>query len=293
MENLENTRSYQASEDPRLIEQEFLKKIISDYLAYGSVDKVFEANGYELPISYPGFHHLLNRWGIVKAAGPNTKWSEVLAFFNRMVIEKLPLESLYRKMPPSFSTSVSTLHRVLRHVKSGLVRRAGTALVICPEGRDDVFLVGSDVAVPRLEYGKAYGAVTPPMGFSKRGEDARVRILRLLQQEVYAHDAVERRMPEIKLEEASKLASVDVCDTRVDVYRLELPVQLCGLDRFSSRKLTNFQFVGLADLEELEGRSMLRAGVLEFAREMKSLEMNRLDAPVVSRLNQELLALQL
>ena len=57
-------------------EDSFYKNIIRLYLTYGSVDEVFKKTRYDLPISYPGMHHLIRRWGIVKSVGPNSKLSE-------------------------------------------------------------------------------------------------------------------------------------------------------------------------------------------------------------------------
>jgi len=68
----------QEQSTPKEKEDAFNRFIISEYLKYGSVDEVFRRNDYNLPISYPGVQRLLDKWGIVKAAGPNTLLTEAL-----------------------------------------------------------------------------------------------------------------------------------------------------------------------------------------------------------------------
>src|SRR3972149_4019713 len=102
---------------PEKREAEFNRFIVSEYLRYGSVDEVFKHNDYKLPISYPGVQRLLDKWGIVKAAGPNTRLSGPPAFLSQLSNEKVPLETLYRNMPPSFKTSMGRLHRILTTVR--------------------------------------------------------------------------------------------------------------------------------------------------------------------------------
>ena len=72
-------------------ENDFYKNIIRLYLKYGSVDEVFRVTNYDLPISYPGMHHLIKRWGIIKSAGPNSKLSETLTFLTLLSDNQIPL----------------------------------------------------------------------------------------------------------------------------------------------------------------------------------------------------------
>ena len=138
-------------------EREFIVGLITDYLRYGSVDKVFKVHNYNLPISYPSFQRLIDRWGIVKAAGPNSVLSEALGFLVLLSDRKLPVETLYRRLPPSFRTSLGTVHRILHNIKEGAIRRVGTALVVVSAESPNMILIGEDIAPPRLELGKPYG----------------------------------------------------------------------------------------------------------------------------------------
>jgi len=244
---------------PREKEEEFNKKIIRDYLKYGSVDEVFRRNRYTLPTSHASFHRLLDKWGIVKAAGPNTRISEVVAFMEHLALEKIPLETLYRKLPPSFKTSKVTLHRVLSYVKKGVTRRGATALVITPE--DDAFsvLTGNDVSTPRLEFGKPFGSVSLPMGFSKKTESSQTSIKRLLQREVFTDLTVEKQFPEEILSTVhTPFMHFHIADIKVSVFHLTLPEKLCA--QTTSQILKDLRF---SPLEEVLKKTNLRAGITE------------------------------
>jgi len=219
-------------------EEEFNRSIVAEYLKYGSVDELFRENDYNLPISYPGVQRLLDKWGIVKAAGPNTRLSEALAFLSSLSKEKIPLETLYRNMPPSFRTSMGTLHRILSYVRKGTIRRVGTALVISPNNNPNLVLVANDVSTPRLEVGKPYGAISLPMGYSSRTENKETSILRVLQQEVFTRQAIDRTLPFDEVVNGSEpFMYMDIADVRVAIYNLILPDWLSGKENFSSFKL--------------------------------------------------------
>src|SRR3990167_10650382 len=149
--------------DPREKEKQFNEFLVREYLKYGAVDGVYRAHEYDLPISYPSFQRLLDKWGIVKSAGPNRLLSEAICLVASINQEKLPVEKIYRMLPPSFRTSLSTAHRIASNVKEGIIRRAGTALVINLENRDDLILVGKDVSTPRGRAGKEFGDISLPM----------------------------------------------------------------------------------------------------------------------------------
>lgn len=249
----------------------FNKSIVADYLKWGSVDEVFKRHSYALPISYPGFHRLLDRWGIVKAAGPNSKLSEAITFLTVLSQEKIPLERLYRSMPPSFQTSMSTLHRILHHIKEGMVRRGGTALVVTSEGDKNKILVANDYSTPRVEVGKSLGSVSYPMGYSKQNEDPQTSILRVLQQEVFTREAVEMAMPDIIPQDIQPFMFVDIVDVRVAVYHIELPKNYSNLEAFSSFKLQNFRFVDADEIVYVDPKvSDFRCGIVEIAKGYKS-----------------------
>src|SRR3989344_8687880 len=84
--------------------EEFERFIVSEYLRYGSVDEIFRVNRYRaLGVSYPRVFHILKRWGVVRALGrTNTPLTESVEFLVRKIEDGIPLEALYRTMPPSF-----------------------------------------------------------------------------------------------------------------------------------------------------------------------------------------------
>jgi hypothetical protein len=230
-------------------------------------------------VSYPGVYHILNRWGVVRATGrANTPLSESIGFLVRMVEEKIPLETLYKRMPSNFAPSMATLHVVYRKIKKEVkkqvekrdMRRAGTALVISPEQNPAVFLVGRDVSPPSLDVGKPYGAISLPMGFSKKGEKKKA-VVRVLQQEVFTNMLLNKR--DTFHEVSADLADVDypfmyldIADIRVSAYHIKLPKEICDLDSFSSFKLKNFEYATVADIIEMKkSKNMLREGIFEIA----------------------------
>jgi hypothetical protein len=282
-------------------EVEFNKFIVSEYLRYGSVDEVFKANDYSLPISYPGVQRLLDKWGIVKAAGPNTLLSESISFMVRMVEEQIPLETLYRKMPPSFTPSLTTLHRIYRGAKKEVkkkieerkMRRVGAALIITQEGKENEVLIGHDTSTPRLDLGKPFGSISLPMGFSKRAEPRGNSVLRVLQQEVLTQHAIERNLPFEKIyQEQKPFMFIDIADVRVSVYHIEIPRNL-NLN-FSSYKLKNLKTVKTEDVLLLGNN--LRQGMHEIMWGYRNyyLQANEAESPIytVSSLNRELALLR-
>lgn len=272
--------------DPAWREEEFDRRLVSEYLKYGSVDEVFRRNRYDLPISVAGFHRLLDRWGVVKAAGPNNKLSEVIDFLEQLALEKIPLERLYKRLPPSFQTSVATMHRVLSYVKRGMTRRVATALVITPEGSGKQVLIGRDVSSPRIEYGKYYGALSLPMGFSKRKESFEKSVLRVLQQEVFTKQTVERSFPfEVIPSKLEPIVYFDVADIRLNVFHLVLPKKHGDLGNFESFKLKEYQYVSPQEAKQM--RSEFRVGVVEIV-EIYERYLGAKPEVVTSELNREL-----
>jgi len=250
---------------PEENERKFNESLITEYLKYGSVDEVFRVHRYDLPISCAGYHHLLNRWGIVKAAGPNSKLTEALEFLTHLAEENIPLEALYKKMPPSFKTSMATMHRILGYIKEGVTRRVGTALIITSEQDGKKILIGNDVSTPRLELGKPFGALSVPMGFSRKRDTRETSILRVLQQEVYANLAVNRTLPEEIIPEYPRpFMFLDVVDVRVEIYHICLPKKLEKNTKFSSFKLENHKFINSDEILSIDPtNSQYRVGVYE------------------------------
>lgn len=282
---------------PEEREQIFLTHLVAEYLKYGSVDEVYRVHKYDLPISYPGFQRVLDKWGIVKAAGPNSKLSEALSFFVHLAEEQIPLETLYKRMPPSFQTSMGTLHRILSYIKEGVTRRVGTALVVTPYGKSNYVLVGNDVSTPRVELGKPFGSVSLPMGFSRKRDTNQKAILRVLQQEVFAKQAIEQNMPgEIITENVEPFMFLDIADVRVSVYHLGLSKELSNLKNFSSFKLESHRFLPFGEI--IKGNSdHFRIGLVEtilgYQRRLEMIDKNVIANPIfeTSSLNHELAAL--
>lgn len=246
-------------------EQGFYRRIVEEYLKHGSVDAVFRNNDYNLPISYPGVHRLIDRWGIVKTAGPNSKLSEVVTFMILLSDKKVPLERLYKDLPPSFRTSMATMHRVLHNIKEGVTRRAGTALVITSENDPSKILLAEDVSTPRLEMGKSFGSITLPMTFSKKDENPEVSILRVIQQEVLTNETLNKNVPDIIPNSPEPIMYLDIADVRVSVYNIILPSHF-GESSFSSFKLRNFKYVEAEQVAMNGVPGVVRVGVREIAK---------------------------
>lgn len=274
--------------------EQFNQFIVAEYLKYGSVDEIFRRNNYDLPISYPEVHRLIKRWGIVKSAGPNSLLSEGITFLTLLSQNKVPLERLYKKLPPSFKTSMGTMHRLLHNIKEGVIRRVGTVLVITPFNNPHMFLIGEDVSTPRLELGKPFGSTTLPMGYSKVDEEAGDSILRVLQQEVFTRMAIDRILP-IGLIPANPkpFMHVDIADISVAVYNLSLSGSLSEESAFSSFKVRNHKFTEISEIlnhKSLPSRQadniLIRAGVREIIRGYQKYLYRGINlVPVTSELN--------
>lgn len=270
------------SELPPYAEREaaFNKALIAQYLKYGSVDEVYKVHDYNIPISYMGFQRLLDKWGIVKAAGPNTRLTEALIFLEELSYEAIPLERLYKRMPPNFKTSMNTMHRILSHVRSETIRRVGTALVITPEGNPNLILVGNDVSpLIRTDVGKPYGSLTLPMGYSKRTEERASSILRVLQQEVFTVPTIEKQKTSNSVipENPKPFMYLDIADVRVSVYRLTLGEELMDTKNFTSFKIRHHRYMHLSQM--IEGGKTYRTGITEIARGYEKYLTERLSLP--------------
>lgn len=271
----------------------FNRRLIAEYLRYGSVDEVYKAHDYDIPISYMGFQRLLDKWGIVKAAGPNTRLTEALIFLEELSLEKVPLERLYKKMPPSFKASMTTMHRILSHIRSETIRRVGTALVITPFENKSLVLIGNDVSpIVRTDVGKPFGSITLPMGYSRRAENRETSILRVLQQEVFTLPTIERMDTAQKIVPSTPkpFMYLDIADVRVAVYHLSLPPKLDKPENFTSFKIRNHRFMHLGEM--MGRKSDFRTGIREIAfGYQKHLERGSVSAqPIFEKalLNQEL-----
>ena len=286
----------QEQASPKEREAAFNRFIISEYLRYGSVDEVFRRNDYNLPISYPGVQRLLDKWGIVKAAGPNSLLTEALIFLEELSLEQIPVERLYRRMPPSFKASMGTMHRILSYIRSETIRRVGTALIMTPEDNPNLILVGNDVSpIIRTEVGKPYGSLTFPMGYSKRLEAPETSILRVLQQEVFTVPTIEKKdIAERVIPQTPKpFMYLDIADVRVSVYQITLPEEFSEARSFTSFKIKNHKFLDTSDL--VIKRKGFRTGIVEIAQGYSRYLKEGASAPIYStaQINRKLALLPL
>ncbi|MBI2066223.1 hypothetical protein HYT60_01850 [Candidatus Woesebacteria bacterium] len=261
----------------------FERFIVSEYLRYGSVDEILRANRFKnLGVSYPGIYHILKRWGVVRSLGrASLPLTETLEFLVRAIEGKVPIQTLYRRMPPSFRPTLATVHRVYNETKKLVkqeveikerkrIRRVGTALVITPSWDSRQILVARDVSPAKGDIGKPYGSLSLPMGFSKMGEREKA-ILRVLQQEVFTGKLLESPAEFNKkalgfIDGSEPFMFIDIADVRVAVYHLELPRELSSLENFSSFKLKSFRFERVGEVLMMsQNRYLLRLGIEEIA----------------------------
>jgi len=277
-------------------EVKFNRFLVREYLKYGSVDEVFRKNNFDLPVSYANYQRILDRFGVVKAVGPNNKFSEAVDFLAHMVKDNIPFEKLYKKMPPSYRTSVVTLYRILAYVKEGITRRTGCALVITPYNDTRRVVIARDISTPNIEFGKYWGNYTIPMGYAKKGATRLENIKRILQQEVFTENVIDGKFPDFYTkDDVSPIMYIDIADVRVSVYHFQLPKELSKIVNFSSYKLKDFIFMDAKELlADSANKYALRAGVKEaiggYLRHLTLLHRNLSINPLQEKslLNQEL-----
>lgn len=268
-------------ENLRLSEREieFYKPLIALYLKYGSVDQVFASQYYNTGVSYPHFHRILNDWGIIKSTGPKSRFAEAIFFLTALAKDKLPLESLYKTMPPSLQISAGTLHRILSYIKRGLTRRHGTALLVSSESDPNLILIGRDISTPRPELGKPFGSYSLPMTYAKGDESDHDSVLRTLQQEVAASLTLDRKLPQNLVPDNPRVnLTIDIADVRVKTYRLIIPDGI--IKKLDSYKLSDLTFTHLELVSEKSSLdSSFRAGVPEIARAYLEIRDKSLATP--------------
>ena len=247
------------------------KFFITEYLKLGSVDKVFRKHHYNLPISTPTYHRLINNWGIVglvKTAGPNSNLSEVLLILSRLLDTQLPIETFFRKhVPASLKPTLSTTHRVVKKIKEGVIRRLGTALIITPHHDFSKILVGQDISLTNTHFGHK-GDLSLPMGYSKHQEDSTVSIRRILEREVFTNKVINQEFPhQLIPENISSFMTINIADVSVKVYHLKLPTSLLKHHQLSSFKLTNLRLTNSNKLAKHQPITKgIRPGVVEIAQ---------------------------
>lgn len=275
-------------------EENFNRWLVDEYFKHGTVDEVFRENKYSLPVSYANYQRILDKWGVVKKGGPDNKLTEALEFLSHLANDTVSVEKLYKKMPPSFQTSVSTLHRILSYVKDGITRRVGCALIITPYNENKKILIGRDISTPRIELGKPYGSYSLPMGYSRKRDSRKVSITRILQQEVFTGKVVDKSFPiSVIKEEPTPFLYLDIADVRVSVYHIQLEKELSQIKCFSSYKLKDFKFVAVDEIlkdKNINLRVGVRESVMGYLKYLNLLKRNLMANPLQAQsvLNKEL-----
>ena len=260
---------------------------IYQYLLYGSVEKALIANRWDVKISTAGYHRLVKKYGIIKSAGRReASLTELLQFFVEKALEpSAGIETIYYQMPPSFQTSLATLHRTYHNLlKSN--HRLATGLVIHPYQQAGKILVGQEVSTKK-RYGKYRGDWSIPLTFSQEDETNSVSVLRVLQQEVLSDIALSGKLrleapltQEIIMPDIQPILNFYILDVCVRVYEVNLPQ---NLDNYvAAAKLENLQF---ARIDSLDNLGEFRTGVLEM------LENLYTEDELVSGLNKALLGI--
>lgn len=275
-------------------EPDFSHFLIREYFKFGSVDAVLRHYHFGLPISYATYQRLLDKYGVIKKAGPNNRLTEAISFFESLVKDKTDLESIYKKMPYSFQTSLKTIYRIYSYMKEGLTRRVGVALVISPFDNPYKVLLAKDVSIPSLELGKKYGYLSLPMGYTRKRDNRKTGIIRILQYEVFTDMVINGNFPfSIVPDNPEPFLYLDIADVRVAVYNIILPKEFSKESCFSSFKLKDYKFFKIDDI--LNSKLNLRAGVKEsiasYTKYLKALERNLSVNPLqqVSSVNARLL----
>lgn len=243
-------------------EPEFSQFLVREYFRFGSVDKVLRHYRFSLPVSSATYQRVLDKYGVVKTAGPNGRISETILFFEHLVKDTTDIESIYKKMPLSFQASLKTIYRIYSYMKQGLTRRVGVALIISPFNEPEKVLLANDISTPSLELGKKYGFLSLPMGYTRKRDNRRTGVIRVLQQEVFTELVINGSFPfDIILSSVEPFMYLDIADVRVAVYSLTLPKELSSLSNFSSFKLKDYRFLDIKEI--LKSGLPLRAGVKE------------------------------
>jgi len=224
---------------------DFEKYLVTEYFKLGSINKVFTAHHLDLPISFAGYARLLDKYHIIKSAGPNSRFSESLDILTKLSSYKIPLEKVYHRFAPRrIQVSINTLHRILHYTRLGLTRRQGTALLITKADETQSFLTGREQNTPNSLLGRK-GDLALPMGHSKTGETPRDAIARVLQQEVFTSQTIEGHFPwELVPEHPHPVMYINIADIKVTVYHLIIPKGF----QFSSFKLNSLKFRSFNEL---------------------------------------------
>lgn len=246
---------------PSTKEKLFDQFLISEYLKHGSIEKVFSIHKYDLPLSFATYHRVLNKYGIVKSAGPNSKLSESLDVLSKLANYRLPLERIYNQhAPTSIKVSTNTLHRMLHYVRLRVTRRLGTALLITRQSEPDKFLLAQDKSLTQPKLGQP-NDFSLPMTHSRMQDSPKQAISRVLQQEVFTKETIDLSFPQdLNLNDQKPLFYINIADIKVAVFQITIPDTY---QNFSSFKLDHYQFLTPEEISKLK----LRPGVWDILNE--------------------------
>lgn len=235
---------------------------IAQYLKHGSVEEVYKAHRWDIRIPIASYHRLVKRFGIVKSSGRReVSLSEMLYFFaHKALTPSVGIETLYSQMPPSFQTSLATLHRIYKSIVNKKPTRVATALFIYDGGNQKQILLGEENITAR-RFGRTRGDLSVPMCFAQDGESNDLSVLRVLQQEVLAPMAIQQTIPEFS--NLIPFAYFDILDVRVALYELSLPRGVT----LGSYKLTNLHFENTSKI--FNNERAIRTGVKQMIEAYK------------------------
>ena len=265
-----------------IIPDKFEENLISLYLKHGSIEQVFNITNYDLPVSFATYHRILNKYGIVKSAGPNSRLSESLNILSLVNNYKVPLERVYRKYAPhTLKVSTNTLHRIMHHIRLGVTRRCGAALLISQESHKDRYLVAQDYSLSNPALGQA-GDHSLPMSHTRMQDSSVTSITRVLQQEVFADDCTKGNFPfHLITKDAKPIFFINIADIKVAVYRMIFPD---SYSTFTSNKLHDYSFITFSEMFS----KPLRPGVGEIVEKFEELRFMPASAETIvinSKLN--------
>ena len=233
---------------------------LDTYLKYGSVEEALKKHPENLPISAANFHRLVVKKGLITSAGRHVSLPETLHFFKEKALEPgKPLEVVYKNMPPTFQTSLSTLHRVYQYVEQQAIRRHATAVIL---KHNDKILLGKET-LTNSRYGKKTGDYSIPMTFSKENETNIDSILRVLQQEVSNDLACAGILSKNNFnnnflnKDLKPIFYIKVVDVKLAIYELNLEMNLFK-GKLSSYKLSEHKWM---DIDRISKLDSIRVGV--------------------------------
>lgn len=248
-----------------VVPDEFEQNLISLYLKHGSIEQVLNVTNYDLPVSFATYHRILNKFKIVKSAGPNSKLSESLDILSLINNYKVPLERVYRRYAPlTLKVSTNTMHRIMHHIRLGVTRRCGAALLISRESAKDKYLLAQDTSLTNSALGEA-GDYSLPMGHTRMQDSCKTSITRVMQQEVFTKESISGKFPFTLIPGDTRPSFyINIADIKVAIYRLIIPDQYRN---YSSFKLENYTYFSADEIKTLK----LRPGVGEIVNEHERL----------------------